>query len=56
MQEDQRCCGSDKCIINSDGYCWCGQKWVGNKQCEPDSLADSQFISTDVLDKSSKKP
>jgi len=55
MQEDQRCCGSDKCLINSEGYCWCGQKWDGDKLCEPDSLADNQALSADVTDKSSKR-
>jgi hypothetical protein len=54
MQEDQRCCGSDKCLINSDGYCWCGQKWEGDKQCEPDSAANTPVVSADVLDKPSK--
>ena len=54
MQEDQRCCGSDKCLINAEGYCWCGQRWDSDKQCEPDSLTDKQAVSTDVTDKPSK--
>ena len=56
MQEDQRCCGSDKCLINSEGYCWCGQKWDGDKQCDPTPLAVAQVDSTDVPDKPSKQP
>ena len=56
MQEDQRCCGSDTCLINSEGYCWCGQKWVGDKQCEPAALADVQIVSTDGFDKPSQQP
>ena len=34
--EDDRCCGTGTCIINSEGYCWCGQKWDGQKMCFPD--------------------
>lgn len=33
MVEDERCCGTGTCIINDDGYCWCGQKWDGEKMC-----------------------
>ena len=35
MTEDQRCCGTGTCIINSDGVCWCGQVWDGEKMCRP---------------------
>jgi hypothetical protein len=31
MKPDSRCCGTDACIINEEGYCWCGQKWDGCK-------------------------
>jgi hypothetical protein len=34
--EDTRCCGSGTCIINAQGYCWCGQKWDGTRMCFPD--------------------
>ncbi len=34
--EDHRCCGTGTCIINAQGYCWCGQKWDGEKMCFPD--------------------
>ena len=33
--EDERCCGTGTCIINAEGYCWCGQKWDGQKMCFP---------------------
>ena len=33
--KDDRCCGSGTCIINQDGECWCGQKWDGEKMCQP---------------------
>ena len=33
MSEDIRCCGTGTCIINSDGECWCGQRWDGEKMC-----------------------
>lgn len=36
MQDDERCCGTGTCIINAEGYCWCGQKWDGQKMCFPD--------------------
>lgn len=32
---DKRCCGSGVCIINAQGYCWCGQKWDGDKLLPP---------------------
>ena len=32
---DSRCCGSDACVIDSQGQCWCGQKWNGEKMCYP---------------------
>lgn len=56
MQEDQRCCGSGTCLINSEGYCWCGQKWVDGKLCGPDHLADAPVTSTDSIDNASKQP
>ncbi len=31
MAEDPRSCGSIACIINLEGYCWCGLKWDGQK-------------------------
>jgi hypothetical protein len=31
MNEDPRCCGSGTCIINTEGLCWCGQHWDGQK-------------------------
>lgn len=34
-EEDPRCCGTGVCIINPEGYCWCGQKWNGSKMAFP---------------------
>lgn len=31
MNEDPRCCGSGTCIIDTEGRCWCGQQWNGQK-------------------------
>ena len=31
MSEDPRCCGSGTCIIDTEGRCWCGQRWDGQK-------------------------
>ena len=33
MSEDPRCCGSGTCIIDTEGRCWCGQQWDGQKMC-----------------------
>ena len=35
MIEDPRCCGSGTCIIDTEGRCWCGQRWDGEKMCRP---------------------
>jgi len=35
MTDDVRCCGTGTCLINEDGYCWCGQRWDGEKMCAP---------------------
>jgi len=32
---DTRCCGSDACIIDPTGKCWCGQIWDGEKMVFP---------------------
>lgn len=41
MIEDERCCGTGTCIIDAQGYCWCGQKWDGEKMCFPDRQAQA---------------
>ena len=49
--EDSRCCGTGTCIINADGYCWCGQKWDGTKMCFPDkaeSCTDGEAARADA--------
>jgi hypothetical protein len=35
--EDKRCCGSGTCIINAEGFCWCGQRWDGEKMISPNA-------------------
>jgi hypothetical protein len=35
MNEDSRCCGTGTCIIDPEGFCWCGQKWDGEKMAMP---------------------
>jgi len=37
MTEDPRCCGTGTCIIDADGFCWCGQRWNGEEMCFPKS-------------------
>tara|TARA_B100000035_G_scaffold237462_1_gene205737 strand:- start:13526 stop:13666 length:141 start_codon:yes stop_codon:yes gene_type:complete len=38
--EDKRCCGSGTCIINTEGICWCGQQWDGEKMVSPHTEAN----------------
>lgn len=45
--EDTRCCGSGTCIINSKGFCWCGQRWDGTRMCFPEP-ADSSGKDEDA--------
>jgi hypothetical protein len=40
MDKNERCCGTGTCIIDPQGYCWCGQRWDGEKMCRP-SLAET---------------
>ncbi len=44
MLEDARCCGTGTCLINPDGFCWCGQQWDGEKMCfaAPDAAPSVQ--------------
>jgi hypothetical protein len=35
MSEDPRCCGSGTCIIDTEGRCWCGQQWNGERMGLP---------------------
>jgi hypothetical protein len=35
MSEDSRCCGSGTCIIDTNGHCWCGQRWDGDQLIGP---------------------
>ena len=41
MSEDPRCCGSGTCIVDTEGRCWCGQQWDGQKLCHA-SLAPAE--------------
>ena len=42
--EDTRCCGTGTCtcIINSKGYCWCGQRWDGTRMCFPEPAGNDR--------------
>jgi hypothetical protein len=42
--DDERCCGTGTCIINAEGYCWCGQKWDGEKMCFPKEDESTQVL------------
>ena len=50
MSEDLRCCGSGTCIVDTEGRCWCGQQWDGQKMghapllpvAAPDAAAAAQ--------------
>jgi hypothetical protein len=39
---EERCCGSDVCIIDQAGRCWCGQVWNGTRMVMPDGNLQSQ--------------
>ncbi|MDP2419595.1 MAG: hypothetical protein U1D25_02865 [Hydrogenophaga sp.] len=39
--DDDRCCGTGTCIINDEGFCWCGQQWNGERMCFPDKPAST---------------
>jgi hypothetical protein len=54
MVEDERCCGTGTCIINAEGYCWCRQKWDGEKMCFPDRPVPSEAQSEDQAQRSSR--
>ena len=41
MVEDERCCGTGTCLINAQGFCWCGQQWDGQTMCRPGSVAQA---------------
>jgi len=45
MTDDVRCCGTGTCLINEEGYCWCGQRWDGEKMCPP---VPADFIAPDL--------
>ncbi len=41
MSEDSRCCGSGTCIIDTNGHCWCGQRWDGDQLIGPGAACAS---------------
>ncbi len=52
MDNDPRCCGTGTCIINSEGICWCGQVWDGEKMCTPKLRSESMKSIYDFKAKS----
>lgn len=44
MQDDERCCGTGTCIIDTQGCCWCGQQWDGEKMCHPAACEDTPIV------------
>jgi hypothetical protein len=52
MSEDPRCCGSGTCIIDTEGRCWCGQQWDGQKMGHA-PLAPAPAASGDPVDEPS---
>jgi hypothetical protein len=39
MQDEERCCGTGTCIVDTQGLCWCGQQWDGVKMCRPSAVS-----------------
>lgn len=50
MSEDPRCCGSGTCIVDTEGRCWCGQQWDGEKLCLPASGGASKATAPEPKD------
>jgi hypothetical protein len=48
MSEDPRCCGSGTCIIDTEGRCWCGQQWDGQKMCHAPLASAPTAVHADV--------
>jgi hypothetical protein len=48
MQDDERCCGTGTCLINAEGYCWCGQKWNGSVMCGPSAMGEAAPASAEA--------
>ena len=48
MSEDPRCCGSGTCIIDTEGRCWCGQRWDGQKMCHAPLSQLEAFAADDA--------
>jgi hypothetical protein len=55
MSEDPRCCGTGTCIISTDGLCWCGQRWDGEKMCFPKRDASSGVSANALQDEPSQE-
>ncbi|OYY61187.1 MAG: hypothetical protein B7Y51_10690 [Burkholderiales bacterium 28-67-8] len=48
MTEDLRCCGSGTCIIDTEGRCWCGQQWDGQKMAPAPLMQSEGHAPADV--------
>jgi hypothetical protein len=48
MVEDERCCGIGTCMINAEGFCWCGQQWDGQTMCRPGSAVQAEDLPESV--------
>ena len=55
IMEDVRCCGSGTCIINAEGFCWCGQQWNGTRMCFPEPASDTAADVNSVESSESQK-
>lgn len=54
MQDEERCCGTGTCIVDAQGFCWCGQQWDGVKMCRP-SLASPAALEAPKLDQTARE-
>ena len=56
--DDPRCCGTGTCIINAEGFCWCGQRWDGERMCFPgeSSKAPGADLGKDASAQASHEP
>jgi hypothetical protein len=44
-KDDERCCGTGHCMIDTAGRCWCGQQWDGEKMCMTKSNANDEHAA-----------
>ncbi len=55
MSDASRCCGSGTCIIDSQGHCWCGQRWDGEKMCPAQTASSAPAVPGSATESKSSR-